>query len=33
MGGVQSSARESHGFADSLCLTLPPLATMIFVCE
>ncbi len=33
MGGVHSSARESHGFADSLCLTLPPLATMIFVCE
>ncbi|GEP02618.1 1,4-alpha-glucan branching protein GlgB [Methylobacterium oxalidis] len=33
MGGLCAEAGESHGQAHSLCLRLPPLATMIFVLE
>jgi 1,4-alpha-glucan branching enzyme len=29
-GGVTASDTDSHGFAHSLLLTLPPLATLIF---
>ena len=31
MGGVQAEAVESHGQPYSVALTIPPLATMIFV--
>jgi 1,4-alpha-glucan branching enzyme len=31
LGEVTASATPSHGFAHSLCLTLPPLATLILV--
>nr|WP_236961096.1 1,4-alpha-glucan branching protein GlgB [Methylobacterium durans] len=33
MGGLHAEANESHGQAQSLCLRLPPLATMIFVLD
>ncbi|WP_423794445.1 1,4-alpha-glucan branching protein GlgB [Methylobacterium durans] len=33
MGGLHAEASESHGQAHSLCLRLPPLATMIFVLD
>jgi 1,4-alpha-glucan branching enzyme len=32
-GGVQSEGVESHGLPCSVCLTLPPLATLILVLE
>jgi 1,4-alpha-glucan branching enzyme len=33
MGGVHTQDIASHGFAQSICLTLPPLATLILQCE
>jgi len=33
LGGVTAEVAPSHGFPCSLCLTIPPLATLIFVLE
>jgi hypothetical protein len=33
MGGVRTQDIASHGFAQSISLTLPPLATLILQCE